>query len=73
MRRTKKSTALRPGLSGEGVRRRKERARVQPTDDELERRVRSALEDVYEVLLVADESDGEKVPAGIGLVNDLTH
>ena len=49
------------------------KTRAQTTDDELKRRVQSALEDVYEVLLIADGSETETGWAGIELVNDLTH
>ena len=73
MRRKKKSTAPHQSLSGGGLQQQKVRARIQPTDDELERKVRSALEDVYEVLLDRGESDEEIALAGIELVNDLTH
>ena len=51
----------------------KTRERAQTTDDELKRQMQSALEDVYEVLLIADGSETENGWAGIELVNDLTH
>ncbi len=47
--------------------------RAQTTDDELKRQMQSALEDVYEVLLIADGSETETGWAGLELVNDLTH
>ena len=47
--------------------------RAQPTDDELKRQMESALEDVYQVLLVADGSETETGWAGLELINDLTH
>ena len=47
--------------------------RAQATDDELKRQMQSALEDVYEVLLIADGSETETGWAGLELVNDLTH
>ena len=50
-----------------------QKTRAQTTDDELKRQMQSALEDVYEVLLIADGSETEKGWAGIELVNDLTH
>lgn len=71
MTRTKKMTARRHELSTEESQPQKTRA--QATDDELKRQMQSALEDVYEVLLIADESETEKGWAGIKLVNDLTH
>lgn len=52
---------------------RPKRTRAQATDDELKRQMQSALEDVYEVLLIADGGGTEKSWAGIELVNDLTH
>ncbi len=52
---------------------RPKRTRAQATDDELKRQMQSALEDVYEVLLIADGGETEKGWAGIELVNDLTH
>ena len=52
---------------------RPQKTRAQATDDELKRRVQSALEDVYEVLLVGGGSETETGWAGIELVNDLTH
>jgi hypothetical protein len=73
MRRTKRSNTHSLEVQGEGLRRQKERVRVQPTDDELERKVRSALEDVYEVLLDRGEGDEESALAEVELVNDLTH
>lgn len=50
-----------------------QKKRAQATDDELKRQVQSALEDVYEVLLIANGSETETGWAGIELVNDLTH
>ena len=50
-----------------------QKTRAQATDDELKRQMQSALEDVYEVLLIADGSETETGWAGIELVNDLTH
>jgi hypothetical protein len=50
-----------------------QKTRAQATDDELKRQMQSALEDVYEVLLIADGSETEQGWAGIKLVNDLTH
>ena len=50
-----------------------QKTRAQATDEELKRQIESALEDVYEVLLIADGSDTENGWAGIELVNDLTH
>ena len=74
MTRTKKSTARRQELSSERHQPQKARApQPETTNDELEKRMQSALEDVYEVLLVADESDGESIWAGLELVNDLIH
>lgn len=52
---------------------RPQKTRAQATDDELKRQMQSALEDVYEVLLIADGGETEKSWAGIKLVNDLTH
>jgi hypothetical protein len=52
---------------------RPQKTRAQATDDELRRQVPSALEDVYEVLLVGGGSETETGWAGIELVNDLTH
>jgi hypothetical protein len=71
MTRTKKMTARRHELSTEESQPQKTRA--QTTDDELKRQMQSALEDVYEVLLIADGSETENGWAGIELVNDLTH
>jgi len=73
MRRTKRSNTHSLKVQGEGLQRQKERARIQPTDDELERKMRSALEDVYEVLLDRVEDNGESALEGVELVNDLTH
>jgi hypothetical protein len=75
MARMKKSTAGRQQeLSSERLQPQKARARGQTTDDELKRQMQSALEDVYEVLLITDESDSRETGwAGIELVNDLTH
>lgn len=71
MTRTKKMTARRHEPStGESQ---PQKTRAQATDDELKRQMQSALEDVYEVLLIADGSETEKGWAGIELVNDLTH
>jgi len=50
-----------------------QKRRAQATDDELKRQMQSALEDVYEVLLIADGGETEKSWAGIELINDLTH
>jgi hypothetical protein len=72
MTRTKKMTA-RHEPSTEESQPQKTRAGAQTTDDELKRQMQSALEDVYEVLLIADGSETENGWAGIELVNDLTH
>ena len=66
-------TARRHELSTEESQPQKTRARAQTTDDELKRQMQSALEDVYEVLLIADGSETETGWAGIELINDLTH
>ena len=71
MTRTKKMTAPCHESSTEETQSQKTRAR--DTDDELKRQMQSALEDVYEVLLIADGSETENGWAGIELVNDLTH
>ena len=71
MTRTKKSTARRHEPSSERLQ--PQKAQTQTTDDELEKRMQSALEDVYEVLLIADESNGESGWSGLELVNDLIH
>jgi hypothetical protein len=73
MTRTKKVTPRRHESSTGGSQPQKAQARAQTTDDELKRRMQSALEDVYEVLLVADGSETETGWAGLELVNDLTH
>lgn len=71
MTRTKKMTARRHDPStGESQ---PQRTRAQATDDELKRQIESALEDVYEVLLIADGDGTEQGWSGIKLVNDLTH
>jgi hypothetical protein len=67
----KKMTARRQESSPEESQPQKTRA--QATDDELKRQMQSALEDVYEVLLIAGESEAETGWAGLELVNDLTH
>lgn len=71
MTRTKKMIARRHEPSTGDSQQQKTRA--QTTDDELKRQMQSALEDVYEVLLIADGSETENDWAGIELVNDLTH
>ena len=71
MTRTRKMTARRHESSTEESRPQKKRAR--DADDELKRQMQSALEDVYEVLLIADGGETETGWAGIELVNDLTH
>lgn len=43
------------------------------TSDELERQMRSALEDVYEVLQLAGDGESGIVWTELELVNDLTH
>lgn len=43
------------------------------TDDELREQMRSALEDVYEALLVVGGNETEEAWAGVVLVNDLAH
>ena len=50
-----------------------QKTRARDADDELKRQMQSALEDVYEVLLVADGSETEAGWAGLELVNDLIH
>lgn len=71
MTRTKKVTPRRHETSSEEPR--PQKTREQATDDELKRRMQSALEDVYEVLLTPDGSETESGWAGLELVNDLTH
>jgi hypothetical protein len=71
MTRMKKMTARRQEQSTEESQPQKTRA--QATNEELKRQIESALEDVYEVLLIADRSETETGWAGIELVNDLTH
>ena len=73
MTRMKKMTARAHEASSEKPQPEKTRARGQATDDELKRQIESALEDVYEVLLIADGSETETGWDGIELVNDLTH
>ena len=70
MTRTKKMTARHEPSTEESQ---PQKTRAQATDDELKRQMQSALEDVYEVLLIADGSETEQGWAGIKLVNDLTH
>ncbi len=70
MTRTKKMTARHESTAEES---RPKRTRAQATDDELKRQMQSALEDVYEVLLVGGGSETETGWAGMELVNDLTH
>ena len=64
-------TARRHESSTEESRPQKKRERN--VDEELKRQMQSALEDVYEVLLIADGSETETGWAGIELINDLTH
>ena len=78
MTRTRKSNARsREQCSGEQPsekpRAQEASARVGATTDELERRMRSALDDVYEVLLQAGGESEETAWAEFELVNDLTH
>src|SRR2546421_704406 len=70
MTRTKKMTARHETSTEESQ---PQKTRAQATDDELKRQMQSALEDVYEVLLIADGSETEQGWAGIKFVNDLTH
>jgi len=71
MSRTRKKTARRhEPPTGES---RPQSTRSQDVDDELKRQMQSALEDVYEVLLIGDGGETDAGLAGIELVNDLTH
>ena len=71
MTRMKKMTARRQEQPTEESQ--PQKTRVQATDEELKRQIESALEDVYEVLLIADGSETENGWTGIELVNNLTH
>lgn len=70
MTRMKKMTARQEQSTEESQ---PQKTRAQATDEELKRQIESALEDVYEVLLIADGSETETGWAGIELVNDMTH
>jgi hypothetical protein len=75
MRGTRKSTDRCNGeeQSGEDPHPRETSARHSMTSDELERQMRSALEDVYEVLQLAGDGESGIVWTELELVNDLTH
>ena len=59
--------------TGKKLQARETPARVAASPDELERQMRSALDDVYEVLLQAGGSGEEAAWADVQLVNDLIH
>jgi hypothetical protein len=59
--------------TGKKLQARETPARVVTTADDLERQMRSALDDVYEVLSQAGDGGEEAEWLGIELVNDLIH
>lgn len=69
MKETRKSTAIREEQSGEKPRAR----RVGESTDELERKMQSALKEVYEVLLEAGGETNGIAWAEFELVSDLIH
>jgi hypothetical protein len=74
MTKMRKPTARPAGEEiGKKLRAREIPAQVVTTSDELDRQMRSALDDVYEVLLQTDGSGEEAAWADVQLVNDLTH